>query len=76
LIKRNVILTAAHCIPKIVKFTYNSNIYSTLVEPNEYYPTYGSMFSVLLGVQDKSTTSSNTVLVGVSQVITVRNPAF
>ncbi len=72
MIKRNVILTAAHCIPKTVRFTYNSIIYTTSVEPNQYYPTYGSMYSVSLGVQDKSTSSSTTIEVGVGEVIQVK----
>ena len=51
LIDRQTILTAAHCIPTTVDFTYADTTYTLLVTTNPYYPTVASMFSVYLGVQ-------------------------
>ena len=70
LIKRNVILTAAHCIYKEVDFTYNGVENTTSVEPNSYYPTENSMFKVFLGLQNRNETS-NAVEVPVSKIIVV-----
>jgi hypothetical protein len=54
LIDRSTVLTAAHCIPTTMDFSYNGGIYETSVEPNSFYPTRGSMFKVYLGFQDIS----------------------
>jgi hypothetical protein len=67
-----VILTAAHCIPKEVEFTYNGVDYTTPVELNSYYLTEGSMYKVYLGLKKLSEIlSSNSIQVDVSKVISV-----
>jgi len=49
------------------------------VAPNSYYPTYGSMFSVYLGLHDKTsiensgTYSAQTIKVDVAEQRIVRN---
>ena len=48
------VLTAAHCIPTTVSFTYLGVIYTVQVNTNSYYPTIESMLAVYLGVQNKS----------------------
>ena len=53
----NVILLIylkANCIPNQLYFRYNGVDYSVPVTLNSYYPTYGSMFSVYLGLHDKT----------------------
>ena len=54
LIDRHTILTAAHCIQTSVKFKYAGITYTGSVSTNVYYPTISSMYTVFLGVQDKS----------------------
>jgi secreted trypsin-like serine protease len=54
LIDKKFVLTAAHCIPSTVSFTYQGVAYSGAVTPNTDYPTYGSMFTVYLGLHLKS----------------------
>lgn len=55
IIDRKTILTAAHCILDEVTYTDINNEEQTApVEPNSYNPTQGSMFSVYVGLQDKS----------------------
>jgi len=44
----------AHCIPQTIRFSYGGSTYVGKVSPNQYYPTYGSMFSVYLGLHDKT----------------------
>jgi secreted trypsin-like serine protease len=52
------ILTAAHCIPTTVTFTYEGVIYTGQVILNSYYPTIQSMLAIYLGVQNKSSISN------------------
>ena len=56
LISRSLILTAAHCIPlSISLYDFNTgDSYTVRVVPNEFYPTVGSMFSIYLGLHNKS----------------------
>jgi secreted trypsin-like serine protease len=54
LIERQKVLTAAHCIPTTVTFTYAGVSYSGQVTLNSQYPTLASMFTVHLGLHDKS----------------------
>jgi len=49
LIRRNAVLTAAHCIVRRFRYVYDGQEYFANVVPNSYYPTYGSMFKVFLG---------------------------
>jgi secreted trypsin-like serine protease len=68
LIARDLILTAAHCIPRSVDLTDQNNVYTVTVVTNTFYPTFGSMFSVYLGLQSKtSMNQSPTVRVYVSE---------
>lgn len=76
LIDRRTIITAGHCIQTSVNYKYGSQSFTTAVTNNSYYPTYGSMFNVYLGLQDKSTINNDispAVKVAVSQVIRVLN---
>ena len=73
LIDRRLVLTAAHCLPIKVPFTYNGENYYVNVRSNNYYPTYASMFHVYLGLQDQSDIYKNkvvypTVIYGVGSV--------
>ncbi len=54
LIDRRTVLTAAHCIPTKVYFEHQGNQYYANVQPNSFYPTFGSMYQVYLGLHDKS----------------------
>jgi hypothetical protein len=54
LIDTFTILTAAHCVSRIVYFTYNNVDYKGYVEPNKLYPSFESMYSVYLGLHDIS----------------------
>jgi hypothetical protein len=68
-----VVLTAAHCFPKTVQFTYSGDDYETDVEPNSYFPTVASMYTVYLGYHDLTQigSSSSGVAIEVSEVIAV-----
>ncbi len=35
-------------------FTYNGNTYQGTVYTNSYYPTFSSMYTVYLGLQDRT----------------------
>ena len=61
LITRNKVLTAAHCIPSSVIYNYNGHDYEGTVKPNSFYPTMESMFTIYLGLQDKTTIINNVV---------------
>lgn len=66
LINRNTILTAAHCIPSKV---YYQEIYEVPVQTNSYKPTFGSMFTVYLGMNDISGVSSGDLKGGVLMTV-------
>jgi len=70
LIKRNVVLTAAHCIFKKYYFQYLGNTYYYDILPN---PTYEAMLTVYLGVNYlfSSTEVSASKILSVSKVIIV-----
>ena len=55
LIRKNVVMTAAHCFRTAFKF-------SSMVQytPNSYNPTIESTFSIYLGLHDTSLISSST----------------
>ena len=66
---RYAILTAAHCIPKTVKF--NNKLHK--VETNTHYPTIESMLSIYLGIHDIAFLRNHTQnRVTVSNVIRVK----
>ena len=54
LIDRRTILIAAHCIVEEVEFTYKNITYFRKVYTNSDYPTFASMYTVYLGLQDFS----------------------
>ena len=55
IIDRKTILTAGHCIIDTVDYTdINGNYQTVPVETNSYNPTIGSMYSVYVGLYDKS----------------------
>ena len=59
LIKKDVVLTAAHCMPTKVNFDYSGVTYSIKVTPNRFFATYESTISVHLGLHDRSAISTN-----------------
>lgn len=65
LISRKNILTASHCLPSRITFVYNGFEYYTSVQPNSFYPTYASMFTVYLGLQDIKLIDSGNISPGV-----------
>ena len=77
LIDRQTVMTAAHCIPTTVTFNYAGEAYTRPVVTNSLYPTIASMFSVYLGLQDKSSIDSSdsfslpTVKSSVAKVVVV-----
>lgn len=50
LIRRNVVLSAAHCFPDKLNFKYNSVNYSFNITANSLYSSYEAMFKVYLGI--------------------------
>ena len=65
LISKKTILTASHCLPSRITFVYNGFEYYTSVQPNSFYPTYASMFTVYLGLQDIKVIDSGNISPGV-----------
>ena len=59
LIATRKVLTAAHCIPTTIDFTYLGVSYTGNVVTNAYYPTLESMIVIYLGLQDKSVIASD-----------------
>ena len=54
LINPRVVMTAGHCIPSSVVYSYYGYPMTLPVLPNAYYPTLESMLSVYSGVHDIS----------------------
>ena len=56
LIDRTTFLSAAQCVFPWVSFDYDYDTYyqSISIVPNEYYPTFESIYSVFLGLHDTS----------------------
>ncbi|CAF1023716.1 unnamed protein product [Brachionus calyciflorus] len=50
LINKRTLITGASCYEKQITFTYNSQVYTVNVKPNNYHPTIESIFNVYLGV--------------------------
>ena len=76
LLNRKTVLTAAHCIVDSVEASFNGRTFNEKVEPNEYYPSYASMYKVYLGFHDISSienpsTFTTGVEVDVGRVIRV-----
>ena len=49
LIDRWTVMTASHCIVRSFQAEVENDTIDVLVEPNEFYPTYESMFTIFLG---------------------------
>ena len=62
LIRRDVVLTSAQCMPTNVKFDYLGVTYSIKVAPNIFFKSLESMISVHLGLHDRSTISLSPLL--------------
>lgn len=54
LIDKNTILTTAHCYVTSVSYTYGGSSYTYAVRTNSYYSTIASMYTVYLGLHDKT----------------------
>jgi V8-like Glu-specific endopeptidase len=54
LLDLTTVLTAAHCIVNTISYTYNGQTYDYNVVTNKFYPTFGSMYTVYLGIQDRT----------------------
>ena len=50
LISHYTVLTAAHCIATEFDYDYNDETFNILIETNQYYPSFESMFEVSLGL--------------------------
>ena len=61
LISTRKVLTAAHCLPTSISFTYLGVTYTGAVTTNSYYPTIESMLAVYLGVYNKSSIANGIV---------------
>ena len=56
LIGRDTVLTAAHCLPN--HFTLNDDDFGSVtidIKPNSFYPSYESMLTIFLGLQNPGT---------------------
>lgn len=60
LITRDIVLTAAHCIPDTIDIEYNGKIYPIQVQVNWLKPTIASMVTVFLGLHYFSDVYDNT----------------
>jgi hypothetical protein len=70
------VLTAGHCILKNFDYNYGNTSYNIPVVPNEFYPTYGSIYQVFLGAHGNifyDTDVKPAVALGVDEVILVTN---
>ena len=55
LIDRTTLISAAQCVVRWVSFYYGDTYYQSIsIVPNEYYPTYETIYSVFLGLHDTS----------------------
>ena len=54
LIDKTTVLSAGHCVTKTVSFSYGSNTYTFPITTNSEYPTFSSMYTIYLGLQDSS----------------------
>lgn len=74
LIDRKTLLTAGHCL--LDKVYFNGQI--VIVEPNSFYPTLGSMYTVFLGIHNVTQAKTGAKLtsgiaMNVSRFIRVKN---
>ena len=52
LISTIAILTAAHCVQTNFDYYFNGQIINLPIQPNKYYNTWNSMFSVYIGIDN------------------------
>jgi hypothetical protein len=71
LLDKSTILTAAHCLPKEITFSYQSQQYTVPVEPNEFYSSIESMYTIYLGLHDLNNLDTFTVKQSVKKLIIV-----
>ena len=77
LINRYTILTSSSCVVSQYKYDYYGTNYDINVVTNQFYPTFASMFTVYLGINDLSfftgsTTRPDSLFVAnVSEIISV-----
>jgi hypothetical protein len=68
-------LTAAHCITTEFEYDYKGETFIVTVKPNEYYPTWESMFTVYIGMHSTILESNSSFKYGkalsVAQIIKV-----
>ena len=75
-----MILTAAHCVKRTFDYKSNGVLYQAEIIPNFQFPSLTSMYTVYLGLQDKSDINRNisfpTVKMSVSQIVVVNKNLF
>jgi hypothetical protein len=77
LINRQTILTAAHCISNIFEVNQFNRLWKIKITPNNYYPTWESMFKVYLGAHNISFLDFDTeptlptIVISVKKIIVV-----
>jgi hypothetical protein len=71
LIKRDLVLTAAHCISGTVYYYNNDSHIATSVEENEFFPTIASMYRVFAGAHDTDQFENSKRELEVEEIITV-----
>lgn len=79
LINRNTALTAAQCLVESVSFTSNNRLFSFKVVPNNYFPTFESMYTAYIGMHDISGVFSQNLVFPerkVSVMSFIRHPDF
>lgn len=54
LIDKKTVLTAAHCIQDAISYSYSGQDYTYTVKLNDDYPSMESMYTVYLGVHDRT----------------------
>jgi hypothetical protein len=73
LIDKSTILTAAHCLPKEILFSYQSQQYSLPVVPNEFYSSIESMYTIYLGLHDLNNLDESTLKQSIRRLIIVKS---
>lgn len=70
LIDKSTILSAAHCIKSSIDYTHNGNTYTYSLKYNSNYPSLESMYTIYLGVHDRSDLSASGIVTkSVSKII-------
>ena len=64
LINQKTALTAAHCINTEFEYDYKGSTYTIEIKPNDYYPTWESMFTVYIGMHNSKINSDSNLKYG------------